>query len=249
MLKSAALKPNDTVLEIGPGRGALTHALAATGAHIIAIEKDEALVAALAHELAGENARIEIIADDILAWLPRAQKNGALAAGYKVVAAIPYYLTARLLRILLQADPRPERIIITIPRAVAERIVAVPPAMNLLALAVQTYGRARIIKTVPATCFNPPPKIESAILEISSISDSFFRKDGIGEEDFFALIRPAFSQKRKTLINSLGTIYTKKTIEQALDTCHLPHTSRPQELSREEWVYLASALADRTGVL
>ncbi|MDP3772091.1 MAG: 16S rRNA (adenine(1518)-N(6)/adenine(1519)-N(6))-dimethyltransferase RsmA [bacterium] len=243
MLQSAELNLGDTVLEIGPGRGALTHALAATGAHIIAIEKDEALAATLAEELEGKNACVKIIADDILTWFPRAQKNGTLPAGYKVVAAIPYYLTARLIRVLLQREPRPERIIITIPHAVAKRIVAIPPHMNLLALAVQVYGVPRIIKTVPATCFDPPPKIESAILEISGISDDFFQKERITQEDFFALVRIAFSQKRKTLVNSLGTMYTKKLIEQALDTRNLPRNTRPQELSRECWVCLVRTLA------
>lgn len=112
---------------------------------------------------------------------------------------------------------------------VARRIIAKVPHMNMLALSVRAYGRAHMIEKVPRAFFNPKPKVDSAIIAITDIGNSFFRKNKIEEKVFFALARRAFQQKRKTLKNSIG-IYPHTTIGVGVYS-----QKRPQELSLDEW--------------
>lgn len=242
LLKSAGLNAQDTVLEIGPGTGILTRALAARAKQVIAVEKDERLATALIGELNQEGVKnVEIISGDILRLLPRLAWNK-----YKVVANIPYYLTSRLLRVILEQDQRPKLIVLTIQKEVAGRIVAHPPHMNLLALSVQAFGNPEIIASVPASCFSPKPKVDSAIIRISDISDNFFQKNNIDRELFFSIARAAFGQKRKTLANSLASVTGNKAHALALiRAAKLNDASRPEELSLKEWRDLYHAYMPR----
>lgn len=233
LIHAAKLEKADTVLEIGPGTGVLTRALARHAGRVIAVEKDERLATIINEVLKEEGiTNVEIVTDDILKLLSRSKiwTN----AYNKVVANIPYYLTSRLMRLLLENTPkRPELIVLTIQKEVARRIVAKPPHMNLLALSVQAFGTPTIIKKVPASCFSPKPKIDSAIIKISDISDGFFEKNRIDKTKFFELIRRAFSQKRK-LLTSTTTVQPLM-----LDKLELSRDARPEELSLEQWAKVA----------
>lgn len=255
LAKATELKPTDTVLEIGPGTGALTRFLASRVKKVIAVEKDTVLAKDLADQLKTTYSNlddsqhlcddrqefvknVEIIAGDILHF-----DFSILPAKYKVVANIPYYLTSRLIRVLLEQERKPEAMVLTIQREVAERIIARPPQMNLLGLAVQAYARPEIMAHVPASCFRPRPQVDSAILRMSDISDEFFNKNRIAQKDFFVLAKAGFSSRRKMLVNNLERFGTKKDIMRHLESIGHPHTARAQELSPKDWARLACLLS------
>lgn len=260
LVKTAEVGPEDMILEIGPGTGVLTRALAKHAKKVIAVEKDERLAEELKNCFKKEEIKnVEIITGDILHVLGDVLRVLGLALdtsqakprtrGYKVVSNIPYYLTSRLLRLLLENEPRPESIVLTIQKEVAERIVAKPPKMNLLALSVQVFGTPKIIKRVPATCFSPKPKIESAIIKISDISDTLFREHTIDPKVFFGIAGAAFSQKRKILTNNLTKLGLKKTdIINALVQSGIKKT-RAEEFSKEDWIKLVKTWYPPTSII
>ena len=241
LLKAAELNSEDMVLEIGPGAGVLTRALAQKTKRVIAIEKDEKLAEELRSSLEKEGINnVKIITGDILKILP-------VAGADKVVANIPYYLTSRLLKILLGEKPRPKLIVLTIQKEVAQRIAAKPPKMNLLALSIQAFGRPEIIKTVPASCFWPKPKVDSAIIKITDISDDFFKKNGLKAEEFFQVAKTAFGQKRKFLTNTLSKIAPKEEIEEVLRKTGIGPKARPEELDLNQWVKVVLGISKSRG--
>ena len=238
MTQAAHLSSSDTVLEIGPGTGVLTRPLAARVKKVIAIEKDEQLARTLTLQLKSEHiTNVDILEGDILTHVP------ALPPQYKIVANIPYYLTARLLRLFLEKqEKKPSSIVLTIQKEVAQRIIEQAPHENLLALSVQVFGTPRIIAVVPASCFSPKPKVDSAIISISDISDEFFTSRHIQKDAFFQLLHLAFTQKRKMLTNTLSSIASKKDIESDLRAIGVNTHARPQELQKEQWALLAVTL-------
>lgn len=228
IIDAADIQPSDIIIEAGPGLGILTEELARRAKKVIAIEKDRALADLLEKKLREkEIANVEIIRGDILRYDPPRGMR------YSIVANLPYYLTSRFFKIFLEERAhKPVSIVVMIQKEVARRIIAKPPAMNLLALGVQTYGAARIIASVPRGAFSPPPKVESAILKITGISDEFFKKNRIPPKIFFNFARKAFNQKRKTLKHTL------KISEEELQKFGLLKTARPQELLPEQWAKL-----------
>lgn len=238
LLDAADIGPADTVVEIGPGTGVLTMPLAGRAGRVIAVEKDDVLAADLAQQ---SPPNVEVVHGDILSLV---KPNFTRERSYKVVANIPYYLTSRLLRLLLEGEHKPERIVLTIQKEVAERITAIPPDMSILALSVQAYGTPRIVTSVPASCFDPRPDVDSAVITITDISDIFFKKNGVDTEFFFRIARTAFGQKRKQIINPLATIAgTKQKAAAALKAAGLDPRVRPQELSLDQWAALVTNLS------
>lgn len=238
IVAAADPKPGETILEVGPGLGALTNFLSETGAKIIAVEKDAKIARILENEIAKHHARnMKLIIGDIL----KMPDDFFLDLGaYRVVANIPYYLTARLLRKLLEEVSQPKEIVVTIQKEVAERILAHPPHMNLLALAIQTYGTPRILFPVSKGSFWPMPDVDSAVLKIENISKEFFKTNAFDEKLFFKLLKSAFGTKRKTLVNSLEREFEikKDTLRTILEGLGLSLTVRPEELALSDWVRL-----------
>lgn len=263
IIEAAELTPTDTVLEIGPGKGILTRALSERAGKIVAIEKDRELAEELKKEFASMP-KVAIITADIREFLlnptfsathyslpssvvslpcPPENQNGFPATThYKVVANIPYYLTSRLIRILLEHDPRPELIVLMIQRAVAERIVAEPPRMNLLGLSVRVYGVPEITAFVPRSAFQPQPKVESAIIRIRPHREPLMSES---ERDaLFQIARMGFGQKRKTLLNTLagGLLLPKDRILDILTRADIDPLRRAQTLALKEWLSLTKLL-------
>ncbi len=207
----------DTVLEVGPGKGILTEALASRACKVMAVEKDGRFVEYLGDHLA-QRENLKIIHEDVLEFEPK--KYHLRDGEYKIVANLPYYLTSRFLRLFLSRKPRPSSMTLMVQDEMASRINARPPHMNLLALSVQIYAKPKKEFRVSRSFFRPAPKVDSAILSLTDINNDFFKKNKISEERFFALAKKAFSQKRKTLRRSLGINSPK----------------RPQELSLKDWV-------------
>lgn len=240
VVKAADLDAEETVLEIGAGIGALTIHLAESVRRVVAVEIDDRLLPALQEVVAG-HANIEIVHGDVLE-----QDIGLLMGedSYNVVANIPYNITSMLIRRLLEAPKQPDRLILTVQREVAERIVAQPGQMSLLALSVRLYGDASIKARVPAGSFFPPPNVESAILRIDLRDEMILQGDLVPE--FFRLARAGFQQKRKQLKNSLasGLNVIPQRVVSWLEDAGISPRSRAQELSLNDWIRLVKVVSD-----
>lgn len=234
IVDAAHITPNETVLEVGPGKGILTEALLAQGARVVAVEKDPALVVFLNETFLNEirEKRLEIREGDVRD-LKLSSLNSHLSTHYKVVANIPYYITGELMRMFLTAEHQPNTIVFLVQKEVAER-VAKSKKESLLSLSVKAYGTPRYVKTVKAGSFSPPPSVDSAILAIENISREHFKNTS--EENFFKLLHVGFGQKRKTLMGNLkrAGLYTEAM---ALDP-----TTRAEDVPPEAWLTLSKAL-------
>jgi 16S rRNA (adenine1518-N6/adenine1519-N6)-dimethyltransferase len=245
LVESVGVREKETILEIGPGTGALTRELLATGANVLAIEKDEALVERLQEALAQEIAsgRLRIVTGDVRDFAP--EVYGLEAGRYCLAANIPYYITGEIIRQFLEAIAQPRAIALLIQKEVAERIIARPGRTgsgkeSILSISVKAYGNPRIIAKVSRGNFSPPPSVDSSILLIDNVSKEFFT--GIGEKEFFAIVRAGFSSKRKFLLNNLSGKFDKAHVQSAFNTCGLSHKIRAEDISLEEWERLAAII-------
>jgi len=162
---------------------------------------------------------------------------------YQVVANLPYYITSQAIRQLLEAPVPPYRMVLMVQREVAERIIAEPGDMSLLALSVQLYGEPRLVQRVPATAFYPRPSVGSAVLRVDLHEQPL--ADAAARERVFRLARAAFGQRRKQIHNSLAANLglTKDVIRGHLCASGIDPHRRPQSLAIDEWLRLAEAFA------
>ncbi|HEX2997208.1 MAG TPA: 16S rRNA (adenine(1518)-N(6)/adenine(1519)-N(6))-dimethyltransferase RsmA [Anaerolineales bacterium] len=233
---AAEIQPGDTVLEIGPGLGSLTRYLAVSAREVVAVELDEKLIPPLKTVLAPYQ-NVRLIHGDILKLSPR---DLIPAEDYIVAANIPYYITSAVIRHLLESDPKPRRIVLTVQKEVAQRICAKPGDMSLLALSVQVYGKPRLAAQIPAEAFFPAPKVDSAVLCVDIYPAPLIKEDLL--DTFFKLIKAGFSQKRKTLRNSLSSGLHISPAEAAdlLTRVDIDPQRRAETLSIEQWERLSS---------
>ena len=240
LARAAEISEEDTVLEIGPGKGALTRELLLTGARIIALEKDAALVELLREKFSIEIAagKLTVISDDVRNALP---KTLGLENGKYIVAAnIPYYITGEILRQFLTAESQPKRMALLVQKEVAQRIIS--KRESILSLSVKAYGVPKIAAKVPRGNFSPPPSVDSAIIVIDDISRDFF--DTISEKTFFTIVRAGFSSKRKLLSGNLATHgYAKDSVLRAFAACDIPEKVRAENVPLEQWECLCRELS------
>lgn len=237
----ANITSSDVVLEIGPGLGSLTRYLAARGGSIIAVELDENLIEPLKHVINSFN-NVQVVRGDILE-LDLSQI--ILAQEYLIVANIPYYITSAVIRHLLSSRIRPKCIVLTVQQEVAIRICATPGNLSLLALSVQVFGRPQLIAHIPAGAFYPPPEVDSAVLRIELFPEPLIPSAQL--DAFFRLAKAGFSQKRKTIRNSLagGLALKPDEVEQLLLAANIEPRRRAESLSLEEWGKLTSIFVTR----
>lgn len=230
---AAEVKKGDTVLEIGPGEGALTEVLLARGARVIAIEKDARLIPVLEERFAGKPLTVlEMDALDADLASLRLRK-------FKVVGNIPYYITGALLRKFLTEERQPELLVFLMQKEVAERITGHPSTRSgsqkesILSLSVKAYGAPLYIKTVPRGAFSPPPNVDSAILKVSGVSRGNF-DSAAHEARFFTLVKKGFSSKRKKLLGNIGKEYSDilKNIGVSLD-------ARAEDVALAQWLEIS----------
>ena len=240
IVSAAEIQRTDTVLEIGPGLGSLTRYLAVAAKEVVAVELDPDLLRPLKAILA-PYPNVSLIQGDILKLSPR---DLITERDYLVVANIPYYITSAVIRHLLEAEVKPRRIVLTVQKEVAERICARPGDMSLLALSVQVYGRPRVAARIPASAFFPAPKVDSAILCVDIYPDSLIEPELLNT--FFKLIKAGFSQKRKTLRNSLssGLHISPTHAADLLTRAGIDPQRRAETLSIEEWEKLSEIYSD-----
>jgi 16S rRNA (adenine1518-N6/adenine1519-N6)-dimethyltransferase len=242
ILSAADLEPTDEVLEIGAGTGVLTGALAAAAGRVVALELDDRLYDVLRDQYS-ERRDVEIWHGNALEFDPCDHFRGE----YKVIANIPYYITAPLVRYFLEARCQPTVLVLMVQREVAQRMVAAPGDMSLLGVSVQYYAKAGVVARVPAGAFYPRPKVDSAIVRLVPFRAS---QGDCGEEAFFAVVRAGFSTRRKQLVNALvNGLHVSR--QQALDLiaeAGLLATSRAEELEIEEWERLGAVWTARGSV-
>lgn len=231
---AAELTPEDVVLEIGPGRGALTRRLTQRAGRVIAVELDGDLAGALPARL-GYPSNLEVMAADA-----RTVDIAALLGAptpYKVIANLPYYAANPILRrfLELEADWRPQSLTVMVQREVAASIAAGPGKRSLLAVATQYYAIPKLICAVPAGAFRPPPKVASAVVRLDLRAQPAVAVADTGE--FFDLARAGFAAPRKQLRNSLaqGLNQPGGCVDRLLAAAGIDGRRRAETLSLEEW--------------
>jgi 16S rRNA (adenine1518-N6/adenine1519-N6)-dimethyltransferase len=237
IIQAADLKPEDSVIEIGPGTGVLTEELLKHARKIVAVEKDKALAERLNSRLR-ENKKIKIISGDILKInLPELIKENNFQ-DYKVVANIPYYITSPIIQLFLETEFPPREMILTVQKEVAERICASSGQMSILAVSVQYYARPELLFYVDKKSFWPVPEVDSAVIHITHSIEH-----GTKEEirNFFRIVKAGFASKRKTLVNNLSNSLhlSKAETEEKIKKVPLSGTQRAQELSIDNWKILS----------
>jgi 16S rRNA (adenine1518-N6/adenine1519-N6)-dimethyltransferase len=230
----ADVQTGDAVLEVGPGLGTLTRKLLERGALLTAVEFDPKLATNLA-QLGLAN--MAVVNQDILQF-----DLTQLPHGYKVVANIPYYLTSNLIRLLCESTNPFSTAAILIQKEVADRVAAGPGKMSILSVSAQFYCDVALGPVVPAALFTPPPKVDSQVLVLRYRSTPLF--PGVDVKLFFRVVKAGFSQKRKTLQNSLsgGLAISKDAAKVLLEAAGVPPNQRAQALSLEEWYALYRAV-------
>jgi 16S rRNA (adenine1518-N6/adenine1519-N6)-dimethyltransferase len=232
---AAEIENTDTVLEIGPGLGNLTRYLSVAAREVTAVELDAKLVVAL-EEILSSYSNVRLLHGDILKLNP--EKLG-LPQNYLVTANIPYNITSAIIRHLLESEPKPRRIVLTVQKEIAQRICGKPPDMSLLALSVQVYGTPSITANIPAGAFFPAPRVDSAVVRIDIHPTPRIEVHLL--ENFFRFIKAGFSQKRKTLRNALsgGLRISTDQAGALLASAGIDPKRRAETLSLEEWEVLS----------
>ncbi|MBN1565780.1 MAG: 16S rRNA (adenine(1518)-N(6)/adenine(1519)-N(6))-dimethyltransferase RsmA [Anaerolineae bacterium] len=244
IVASADLTPDTTVLEIGPGTGNLTAVLADHAARVIAVELDDRLVPILRQRFA-QQAPVEIVHGDILE-IDLGDRLGTMAQPkpYTVVANVPYYITSAIMRHVFEKLPRPQRMVLTMQREVAERLIAEPGDMSLLAVSVQFYGQPQIVMRLSPAVFWPRPDVDSAVVRIDVYDTP--PVDVPNEALFFRVVRAGFSQKRKQLRNAIsnGLHVAKTQAGDLLTQAGIDPQRRAETLTLAEWAALARVVND-----
>lgn len=268
IVEAAEIKPDDLIVEIGPGTGILTTELIKSAGEVIAIEQDEKLAKLLEQQFChsefiseskeipkqvrddnrgvrdDSKGKLKIICDDIM----KVNLDDLIGnRKYMVVANIPYHITSKILELFLSRENKPETMVLLVQKEVAERICAKPGEMSVLAISVQLYGQPEIVDIVPKESFFPSPKVDSAILKIV-ISNQLSVVSKEQEKQIFRAVHIGFSAKRKTLINNLSSGYhiSKEEASDIIKSIGLKETARAQEISISNWGELCRKMTKKT---
>lgn len=249
IIKAAELKKTDYILEIGPGFGVLTKELIKIAQNVLSVELDKSLVYFLKHQFKGIG-NLQILPADILAIKNSEISQKLGSQNYKLVANLPYSITKAVLRKFLSFEPKPRQMIVLVQKEVAQKILAKPGQMNILALSVLFYGQPKLIDYVTKSSFYPQPKVDSAILKIKIYDQTIpeeikkvLNKKTIAnfqEKKFWQLVKIGFSSPRKQLHNNLAAGFKLDNVEikRIFKKIGLRENIRPQELSLKNWAYL-----------
>lgn len=250
IIDAADLDKNQTVLEIGPGLGALTRQLAERAKQVVAVEIDGELVTLLQDILAPyDNVTVhhgDAMKVDLEQLVQSATGEPKEPVPFSVVANLPYYITTPIVMRLLEQNWHWQNMVLMVQKEVAERMVAVPGGKDYgaLSLGVQYRARASIVTVVPPTVFYPRPQVDSAVVLLENRTEPPVQVDN--ERILFAVIKAAFAQRRKTLLNALGNsgiAGDKEQVQQVLADCGILPQRRGETLSLEEFADIANGFA------
>ena len=239
IIEAGEIKKDDVILEIGPGKGALTEKLLAYSCQLIAVEKDKELVELLKEKFKKEieaNTLI-LVCEDILKF----KIENSKLRNYKIIANIPYNITGAILKKFLTEKNQPESMILMVQREVAKRITTPGPSSkkrggkeSILSISVKVYGEPKMIMKIPKRYFSPAPKVDSAVIAIKNISRKFFTDNQIKEEKFWEIVKMGFAHKRKKISSNLKTL-KNGSLASVLDLGN----KRAEDLSLSDWILLA----------
>jgi len=241
IVEASGVSLKDQVLEIGPGIGNLTEKLLQKAGFVLSVEKDKKFLPIL-RKLKKKNKNFEFQIEDVLKFnfqeffIKRTKKD------YRVVANIPYFITGKILQILLAAKHKPVSITLLTQKEVSKNIIAKEGKMSIPAIAVQIFGKPSIIKNVKASSFYPAPKVDSSILHIEVFRKPKYKIEN--EKKFFRVVKACFSGKRKQIHNTLvNNLHLKKElVNNILSGLKIKPAARPQELSIEDWINLTNLI-------
>lgn len=244
VIQAAQIEATDEVLEIGAGLGSLTYLLAQVAEKVTAVEIDKGMLKPLREALTGFS-NVSIIEGDILEIAPDSLMENS---DYIVVANIPYYISSAIIRHLMEARQRPKRVVLTVQKEVAERVLARDGKMSLLALSVHLFGQVSLGGVIAAGSFLPAPDVDSAVLKIELYPEPIIPLEL--HEPFFKLAQAGFSQKRKTLRNSLsaGMHLPSNVVEILLEKSQIEATRRAETLSLQEWSVLTTNFLENSRI-
>jgi len=234
IVEAAEIDADDEILEVGAGTGVLTRELAPRARRVVAVELERDMLALLA-KTTSFYSNVELVARNLLFLDPVAVFG---QAPYKLVANLPYYITAPTFRHFLESANPPRVLVVMVQQEVAQRIIAQPGDLSILAISVQFYGQPRIMAQVPASSFYPVPKVDSAILRVDVHEDAPL--SSVERESFFRLVQAGFSERRKQLHNSLthGLHYKNEIVRAWLAEAGIGASRRAETLSIAEWLQL-----------
>ena len=238
IIEAAEIEPNDQVLEVGAGTGVLTRELAKHARRVVAVELERDMLALLA-KTTGEFRNVELLARNLLYLDPQEVFE---QEPYKLVANLPYYITAPTFRHFLESGNAPSLLVVMVQYEVAQRIVAGPGDLSLLGVSIQFYGQPKIIAHVPARAFYPAPKVDSAILRVDLRKQVPLTPEQ--RDSFFRLVQAGFAERRKQLHNSLTHHLHQKNeeVRASLTAANIDPSRRAETLSIEDWLRLWHAL-------
>jgi 16S rRNA (adenine1518-N6/adenine1519-N6)-dimethyltransferase len=243
IVEAAAIEPGDAILEVGAGTGVLTRELAKRAQRVVAVEIEYDMLTLL-KETTGEFANVELVARNLLLLDPVELFD---RSPYKLVANLPYYITAPTFRHFLENANPPTLVVVMVQWEVAQRIIAEPGDLSMLGVSVQFYGRPHIVARVPASAFYPAPKVDSAILGIEVQPQATLTREE--RDSFFRVVQAGFSERRKQLHNSLthGLHYKNDIVQAWLADASIAATRRAETLSIDEWLRLWRAVEKTKG--
>lgn len=229
------------VVEVGPGTGQLTGALLEGGFRVLAIERDQRMMQHLERRFQGiQNLQVvegdarDIQIDD---FIPPAET-------FAMAGNLPYFAANRIVRHFLEQARQPDEIVVMVQREVARQMAASPGKFSMLSVGIQTFGEAEMLFDVPASAFEPPPKVVSTVVRIVPRTTPLVPPETQGA--FFRTVRGTFRHSRKQIHNSIlrGTPYEAEAIAEALDAADVDQSRRPETLTIPEWLAVVEALAD-----
>ena len=229
MVHASDITKDSLVLEVGPGKGALTSKLLETGAKVIAIEKDDRAIPFLNEKFTNEvkNGQLTIIHGDILEY------NENLLEKYTLIANIPYYITGEFIRKFSESQNPPQKMVIMVQKEVAKRIV--DEKESILSISVKVYGNPKYICSVPRKFFRPIPNVDSAVISIENISKNFFIESKIDEKYFFEVLKIGFAHKRKVVIKNLQEKIAKNSLISLWEKENWSKDLRAENITLEMW--------------
>lgn len=241
MCTSGSVSDRDTVVEIGPGKGALTAKLLDSAGKVIAVEKDRDLVKMLEERFVNEIkiGKLELVEGDILEFDPTTYN--LTPNNYKIIANIPYNITGAIFKKFLSGDVKPSTMVLLVQKEVAQRIVATDGKESILSLSVKAYGTPKYVMKVSKRFFSPSPKVDSAIVAITDISEKSLLSKGL-EGKFFEVVKNGFAHKRKVLRKNLEDVAPKETIESMFQDLEIDAKSRAEDLPLPTWIAIAKYL-------